>query len=96
MGICRDVDFKPAERAKYPEDLQSRFGKNRFLRLETSQYLDYRGAGLLFIAVDKDVLSELGIDLEADEDKGTARVFEDLRLERSSHRTTPFFQGEWA
>lgn len=91
------VDFPKFERASYPKKLQGRFGKRRFLPVESLDFLDYSGSAFLLIGVNKEISEDLGIKIESQsEDETEAKVFGDLRLEKSAHREKPLFRGRWA
>lgn len=93
----RQVDLSRISKVNYPPDLNQQFGKRKFLSLNTTTYLNYPGTLVLLIAVSRSISDELGISLEVEaESKSANEVFEDLKLERSRHRTEPLFKGRWA
>lgn len=92
-----NVGFPRGQRASYPENLQKIFGRRRFTKVTKTQFLNYPGSAMVIIGVDREVSRQLGIEVElrAESEEG-AKVFKDLRLEKSSHRTEPLFRGRWA
>ena len=83
-------------RATFPKDLQERFRGRRFIPLDPPDFLDHEGAEILLIGARQDVYEELGLQLNPEhETEATAEIFNDLRMEKSLHPTTPLFEGKW-
>lgn len=91
------TDFRRVQRAAYPKKLQKLFGKRKFISVKKTDFLNYPGSAFLLIGVNKEAGKDIEIDLELQlETVDSAKVFDDLRLEKASHRTAPLFQGKWA
>jgi hypothetical protein len=85
-----------ARRARFPKDLQERFRERRFIPLDPPDFLDHEGAEILLVGARQDVYEELGLQLNPEhETEATAEIFNDLRMEKSLHPTTPLFEGKW-
>ena len=92
-----DVVFKQYQKAHYPEKLQKLFDKRRFLKIEKSEFLNYSGSAFLLIGINREVSKDIGIDIEPSLENGaSAKVFDDLKLEKATHRIEPLFRGRWA
>jgi hypothetical protein len=82
------------KRARYPEELQRRFGGRRFIAVETPELLDYEGAEIVLIGAAEDATEELGIELTPeDEALETADIFRTLRLRPAELPTEPLEKG---
>jgi hypothetical protein len=86
----------PGSRARYPEELQRRFGDRRFIPLDPPELLDHPGTELVLIGASDDPRGELGIDLQPErETPQSADVFTQLGMERDVHPLGPLLAGTW-
>lgn len=91
-GVGLDAGFQ----AKFPDELQARFGDRRWVPVDPTSFLDYAGAELVLIGGRDDLGEDLGIELDAHpKDQETAEIFSDLRLEKSERTMKPLIQGIW-
>jgi hypothetical protein len=71
--------------------------QERFIPVDPPDFLDHEGAEILLVGARQDVYKELGLQLNPEhETEATAEVFNDLRMGKSLHPTTPLFKGKWA
>jgi hypothetical protein len=86
----------PGRRARYPEELQRRFGGRRFAPLDPPEFLDHSGTELVLIGASDDPRSELGIDLQPErETLESADVFTKLGMEPDVHPLGPLLASRW-
>jgi len=94
-GTPPGVGLSPRERADFPPELLERFGRRRFVPLDDPRFLDYEGAELVLIGAAEDVESELGIELDRDDERlQTADIFRQLRIRPGELPTEPLERGE--
>jgi hypothetical protein len=85
------------QNAEFPEELAQRFHGRRFADVDPPEFLDHAGAEILLIGAEENVSEELGLQLDAEDEKqNTAEVCKDLRSVCSRRPTEPLFRGEWA
>ncbi|HEY0688331.1 MAG TPA: hypothetical protein VGD71_04755 [Kribbella sp.] len=83
-------------RARYPAELQRRFGDRRFAPLDPPEFLDHTGTELVLVGASADPLAELGIELEPEpETPESADLFTELRMQRDLHPLGPLLTGAW-
>lgn len=91
-GVGLDAVYQ----ARFPDELQAKFGDRRWVAADPPNFLDYGGAELVLIGGRDDLGEDLGIELEAHpKDQETAEIFGDLRMEKSERTVKPLFQGVW-
>jgi hypothetical protein len=87
--------LRPSQRAAYPPELMEQFGTRRFASVTDPRLLDYEGAELVLIGAADDVESELGIELDAeDEQLDTAEIFRRLHVRPGDLVLEPLVRGE--
>lgn len=92
----RGAGLSEERRADFPQRLKDVFRNRRFSELDPPDFLDHRGAELLLIAAAVDVPKELDIELKTDEeDRFSADLFQDLKIDKKRHPVEPLFEGEW-
>jgi hypothetical protein len=85
----------PQQRARYPEELKERFRGRRFAPVEVPELLDHEGAEIVLIGAAEDVRGELGIELDAEDERvGEADIFDELRIAPGQLPTEPLERGE--
>lgn len=90
------VGLRPRQKADLPRSLQTRFGRRRFLGVDTPVYLDHAGVEFVLIGARENAEEELGIEFRTEpESADSAELFADLRLRKSEKRLTPLVRGEW-
>jgi hypothetical protein len=90
------VGLPSGRRARYPEDLQRRFGDRRFAPLDPPEFLDHPGTELVLVGTSADPRAELGIELEPEpETPESADLFTELGMERDLHPLGPLLTGAW-
>jgi hypothetical protein len=87
--------LRPDRRAAYPEELLERFRGRRFIPVDTPALLDYEGAVVVLIGASEDPGDELGIELDAEEERlADADIFRELRLRPGELPVDPLERGE--
>jgi hypothetical protein len=82
-------------RARFPRELQERFGGRRFISVDPPDFLDHEGAEIVLIAA-KGGVPALGVRLSPrHETEATAEIFTELRMEKSLHPVGPLLEGKW-
>ncbi len=82
-----------SEKADLSEPEQDKFHGRRFIPADP-ELLNRDGVEFILIGADETPDEELGIDLHPeDEDRESADIFRDLRLESSEHLVEPLFEG---
>jgi hypothetical protein len=77
-----------------PQRLLGRFRGRRFAPLDTPEWLDYERTELIMIGAARDATRELGIDLDADDERiHNAALFEQLRSRPGQPPTEPLRSG---
>jgi hypothetical protein len=80
VDVPSGAGMRPEQRAKYPPELQERFGDRRFISVGDPRLLDYEGAEIVLIGAAENVREELGIDLEPRTERvENADIFQKLR-----------------
>jgi hypothetical protein len=83
-------------RAEYPPELRERFRGRRFAPLNPPGFLDHAGAEIVLIGATTAAEPELGIELDAEEERlGQADVFAKLGLRPDDVPVEPLARGEW-
>jgi hypothetical protein len=85
--------LRPGQRADYPPDLMKRFGNRRFIPVDDPRFLDFEGTEMVLIGVAEDVESELGEQVDIDDED--VDVFEELDLDPDDLPTEPLDRGEF-
>ncbi|HEX4206137.1 MAG TPA: hypothetical protein VHZ51_18455 [Ktedonobacteraceae bacterium] len=81
---------------RYPEDLEKKLGKHKWIPADPPSFLDYEGTQILLIGAESDASEELGIDLQPQSEKDALdAIVNDLRLELPQHPLAPLFKGQW-
>jgi hypothetical protein len=94
-GAPANVGLSEEDEAHYPKRLQREFGGRRFAA-EDVHLLDYEGAEFVLVGARLDPERELGIDLEAEAERGeTSDLVRQLHLRRGEHPIEPLLEGEW-
>jgi hypothetical protein len=89
--------LSPERQADYPKHLMEQFRDRQFAELEPPDFLNHEGTEFVLIASSGDVKKDLDIELETEsEDRYSADIFKDLKLDRQEHPTEPLLAGEWA
>jgi hypothetical protein len=95
-GAPPAAGLPPGRRARYPEELQKRFGARRFAPLDPPEFLDHPGTELVLIAASDDPRRELGIDLTPErETPESADLLTRLGVEPGVHPLGPLLAGRW-
>jgi hypothetical protein len=90
-----DVGLPPDRRAAYPEELLERFRGRRFAAVDTPELLDYEGAEIVLIGASEDPEGELGIELDAEDERlEAADIFRKLRLRPGELPPDPLESGQ--
>jgi hypothetical protein len=63
------VGLRDDRRADFPPRLLERFGGRRYAPVDTPELLDYEGAELILVGASEDVSRELGVHLDADDER---------------------------
>jgi hypothetical protein len=83
------------QRAKYPPDLQERFGDRRFVALDDPRFLDFENAEVVLIGAAEDVESELGTSLDREHERvETAAIVTRLRVRPDDLPLDPLEHGD--
>jgi hypothetical protein len=91
----RGAGLRDDRRAAYPDELLARFGGRRFAPVDTPELLDYEGAEIVLIGASDAPEAELGIELEAEEERlEEADIFRALRLRRDELPVDSLERGE--
>jgi hypothetical protein len=91
-----EAGLPPQKAARYPKRLEQLFDGRRFAPADPPELLDYPGAQLLFIGACANLRSEIGIELDPqEENERTAEIFTELHLSKSRHPIDPLFKGQW-
>jgi hypothetical protein len=91
------IGLDEEQKAKFPKELQDKFGGRRFIDLDPPDFLDYEGAEILLIGAEEELSDELGIELHPeDESEASAEIFNELRITKSEQTIKPLFKGQWA
>ena len=94
-GAPANVGLRAEDEARYPKRLQQEFRGRRFAT-EDVHLLDYNGAEFVLVGARLDPERELGVDLEAEAERGeTADLVRKLRIKRGEHPIEPLLEGEW-
>jgi hypothetical protein len=84
----------PARAPTLPERLRSRFGNRRFAQLDTPEWLDHEGVELVVIGAARAAERELGIELDAEEERiHDADLFQALRVRPADLPVEPLRSG---
>jgi hypothetical protein len=87
--------LREAEKADYPEQLQTKFHGRRFER-EDARMLDFPGAEFIMVGARTDPERAYGVELETEsEDHERAEIIRELRMAKSRHPVKPLFEGQW-
>ena len=85
-----------SQKAQYPDELTGKFHGKRFLPLDPVQFMNYKGTEFILIAASEDVKDDLGIDFQQEaENRCSADIFKDLKLDISTRLKKPLFRGKW-
>jgi hypothetical protein len=96
QGSPRAAGLDEDQQADYPKRLQEIFRDLKFANPEPTDFLNYEGCEILLIGAEEDPSEELGIEFNVqDENRRTAEMFDDLRMQKSKHPIEPLFEGEW-
>jgi hypothetical protein len=91
----RQVGFSGKE-PHYPENLEKKLGKHKWIPADPPSFLDYEGTQILLIGAEQDVSEELGINLHPQSEKDALdAIVNDLHLELSQHPIAPLLKGRW-
>jgi hypothetical protein len=86
----KNPQAEPRTRGEFPDDLIRRFGRRRFIPVSPPSLLDYEGIELVLIGAARDPEAELGIDLDAEQERlETDDILRDLRVRE------PLEEGTW-
>ncbi|MFN7038856.1 MAG: hypothetical protein ACK4OM_04745 [Alphaproteobacteria bacterium] len=84
------------EKAHFPKTLQSKFHDHRFASLESINFLDYKGAELLFIARGKKDLEKYHSQIEQSLSKITQEdILQKYKEKDESELINPALKNEW-
>lgn len=87
--------LRPERRADYPQEVLERFRGRRFIPVDTPQLLDHEGAEFVLIGASEDPEGELGIQIDAEEERvEAADIFRKLRLRPEELPLDPVERGE--
>jgi hypothetical protein len=96
VDVPPGTGLPPERRADFPPELRERFRGRRFAPLHPPSYLDYPGAEIVLIGSATDAEPELGIELDAEQERlEEADVFAKLGLRPGDVPAEPLARGEW-
>jgi hypothetical protein len=96
-GSPQNVGLSEERKADLPKKLMEVFGDRRFANADPPEFLDHEGVEFLLVAASDDLSEELGVKLETEkEDRQSADIFSELKMDREQRPLKPLLQGEWA
>jgi hypothetical protein len=94
--VPAEASLSRTERPDMPARLGERFRGRLFIPLNPPEFLDQEGTEMVLIGADERVFEELGLRLDPERETiETAKIFNDLRMERTAHPLKPLFEGRW-
>jgi hypothetical protein len=90
------VEGPDGRSADFPTDLRELFSGQSFHAVDPPDFLNYEGAELLIVGLNRHAAEDFGIDSDPEfEEPTSAELFADLQLSRREMPTDPLFNGRW-